>query len=274
MNVIVTALLVLSLWGQKELDPSTPDTPERIRVLAIHATNVVEEESAMDPTLAPLRDLLESMPFNTFREIAFRDVTVPYGVDTAVVLNDVYTLHCTPQRVTESAEVVFEAHIDMVRDDAVLEALRVTGRAERGKGMVFRGFALDGGEMVVVLSVARSTDGGDGGAGSGDSQAGEGEAGQSGTSETPESNAGTGDMEADQGEADPDTSLEEEEEKEREDDATQSSPAPAEDNDQPALPPELANLEGILQALEAIDQREQSAARARRFDAKVRGNWW
>jgi len=279
MNAALAIGLFAALMAQTDLESAAPLPPERIRILAIWATGEAGAEMEFDAGLAPVQDFLETLPFSDFRELGFHDLEAPYGETVQAVLNSEYTLYCTPQRLTDSGEVVMEAHVDMRDGDAFVEALRVNGRSARGKGMVFRGFPLPGGEMVVVLSVAEAREEGSGGGGSGQSEAGQSGSGKRGDGTTagdaPATGSADGELPAgEESEPDPHAMAEEEDDGE-----VSFLLAPAEegieDLDREApLPPELANLEGILRTLEEIDRREQTMKRARRFDTQVRGDWW
>ena len=274
MRWMIAAAVALLLSGQKELPSTAPETPERIRILAVHATNEGRVAPEMDPTLAPAAAFLETLPFDTFREVAFHDLETPYGEETTATLNDTYTIHCRPERLTQESEVVLEAWVTMNAGGQTLEALRVTGRAERGQGMAFRGFAMPVGELVVMLSVAEApTEGGGGGSTDSNGQGGESSSG--GGESSPSGNAsGSGGDESDPGtpeEAEPNVPEDGEEEPPP---MRVGVPVPKEDGEGREVS-ELANIEAILRALEEIDQREQAKGRKRRYETQGGGGaWW
>ncbi len=274
MNVLLTALMLTSILAQKDLEVTTPEDPERIRVLAIHATNEGRAVTSSDPTLAPVQEFLDTLPYDTFRELSFHELNIAYGEDGQAALNEVYTFHCRPVRLTEDAEVVLEAHVDMKSGDTVVEALRVTGRAARGQGMVFRGFAMPEGEMVVVMSVAEAREDQEGGTGGGEAQDGQEASGGSGSDSSGDTpGSGSQESEASVEPAAPDPN-EPEEDKDKEEDRDSMSVSLSPTEEESPLPPELANLEGILRALEEVDRREQAASRSRRYETQIRGAWW
>ncbi len=277
MRLLAATLIALCLLGQKELEPTTPEEPERIRLLAIHGTDEGRSTMESDPSLAPVRDFLDTLPYDTYREVAYHEISIPYGEEASVRLGTIYSFHGRPMRLTDSGEVVLETHIDMKKDDQVVEALRVTGRAKRGHGMVFRGLSMPAGEMIVVMSVAEMPEEGGGQAGAGESQ----ESSSSSSGNNPDqvagesSGSGSGDSDVTPTPTEePDPMPEEEEE-----DAPEATLPPpgdggrVEEGEEP-LPPELANLEGILRALEEVDRREQAASRGHRGTTQFRESWW
>jgi len=277
MRPLAATLIALCLLGQKELEPATPEEPERIRLLAIHGLDEGRTTTETDPSLSSVREFLDTLPYDTYREVAYQEITIPYGDEVSVRLGSIYSFHGRPVRLTDSGEVVLETHIDMKQADQVVEALRVTGRAKRGHGMVFRGLSMPVGEMIVVMSVAEIPQEGGGKAGSGESQesSSDSASGNSSSESSGESSgSGSGNTETSGDTPEPMPAEEDEEEE----DPQPSLPPPGdgellEEHDAP-LPPELANLEGILRALEEVDRREQAASRTNRDTSKLRGAWW
>lgn len=274
MRLLAATLIALCLLGQKELEPTTPEEPERIRLLAIHGLDEGRTTTEADPSLASVREFLDTLPYDTYREVAYHEITIPYGDEVSVRLGAIYSFHGRPVRLTDSGEVVLETHIDMKQADQVVEALRVTGRAKRGHGMVFRGLSMPVGEMIVVMSVAEIPQEGGGKSGAGESQesSSTSSSGNNSSESSGESSgSGAGDTETPGEEADP---MPEEEEEEPQ----PSLPPPGGGNlleeQEVPLPPELANLEGILRALEEVDRQEQAASRTNRGTSKLRGAWW
>lgn len=276
MRLLAATLIALCLLGQKDLEPTTPEEPERIRLLAIHGLEEGRNTTQADPSLSSVREFLDTLPYDTYREVAYHEITIPYGEEVSVGLGAIYTFHGRPVRLTDSGEVVLEAHIDMKQGDQTVEALRVTGRAKRGHGMVFRGLSMPVGEMIVVMSVAELPQEGGGKAGAGESQesSSDGTSGNNPSESNGESaGSGAGDTEVPGEEETPVP-----EEEEEEDSTIPSLPPPGEgelleEHDAP-LPPELANLEGILRALEEVDRQEQAASRTSREKSQLRGAWW
>lgn len=271
MRMAALALGLIGLLGQAEPEGGSPPAPEVIRVLAIHATNEGRQVPYLGPTLSPLEEYLTALPFDTFREAGYKQVDAPYNVDTAVPVNDRYTLHCTPRDLTDSGVVVFDAHIDVAERGRNIQALAVSGRSARGQGVVFRGLSMPAGELIVVMSVAKAPAPG-GGAGGGnegndtsDGAGGQQDAGSGGGAGGQEN---AGDETGDAG-----MPMEEPQESEPGDD-TGTPPASGFDDREAPPPPDMANLEGILRALEEQDVREQEHARNRRFDVTFQGDWW
>ena len=276
MTLLSMTLAVIGLFAQEAPEaPEAGASPESevIRVLVLHATSEGREAVSLDPTLAPMRAWLSELPYDTFREAGFHEVEAPYGVDTGVAIDGRYTLYCLPREMTESGEVAFDAHIDVKDGDTVLEALRVSGQAARGHGITFRGLDRPGGELIVVLSVAKAAEGG-GGAGRGQRASQEGSSGSGSDGTAGGGGAGGGDGAPPDSDT-PDFALAGEERDEPESDTGGADSIPAEsDDDMPELPPDLANVEGILRALEETDMREQENARSRRYEVIIRGDWW
>lgn len=281
MRWLVAILMGIALSGQAPPETGTPDVPEapeRIRVLAIHATSEGRDRPSVDPTLTSVSAFLEELPYDTFREASFHDFTVAYGEEGRAELNDTYAFLCKPLRLSEADEVVLEAWITMGLGDKRVEALRVTGRATRGHGLVFRGLTMPQGELVVIMSVAEATSeqGGSGGGASGSSsQQSQQQSQGSGKGGDSEGASGGNSPEQDDEELDPSAlfSLEEREE-EAEDSPDEPSMAVEQreaDGDQPT---ELVNVEAILRELEEVDRREQAAMRKRREETRIRGDWW
>ena len=265
-------VVILALLGQADPGDAPSSEPELIRVLAIHATSEGRASMKFDPTLAPLREYLTELPYDTFREVKFGEVEAPYGVDTAMPISERYAVHCIPLELNDAGEVVFDAFIQLTGDQGTVEALRVSGRAARGHGVVFRGLEMPSGELLVVLSIAKAQASGGGGGGqgqranedpgSGDAREGDGEGG------------GDGQDGAQAGDTDPSTSVAEDPESEREGDADSGMARRYGVDEGLPLPPDLANVEGILNSLEEQDKREQESARNRRYEVIIRGDWW
>src|SRR5690606_19294222 len=87
MTWLALTLAALGLFAQ-EAPEATPEEavetpePELIRVLVLHATREGRDAVSLDPTLAPLREWLSELPYDTFREAGFHEVEAPYGEDT------------------------------------------------------------------------------------------------------------------------------------------------------------------------------------------------
>lgn len=276
MNALAMLLGLFSLLGQEATKPAAPTTSEVVRVLSIQARQVDGAARYLDPSLAPVRSLLEQVPGNHFKEIGFHEIKVAYGQEGSLDLGEGgYTFWFGPSKFTEAGEVVFECHIDLKDGDKTVEALRVNGKLARGKGTAFRGLPLSEGEMMVVMSIAREEEqsktsdsggSGDEGKGSGD---GSGNAqGQEGTGNGPD---GPGD------------------------EKKKGTPVPELESREPVPPPvrlevpavtgeitkgeaplpeDMSTIEGILRALEEQDMQEQKNSRNRRYDVVIRGDWW
>ncbi len=268
-------LALLALFGQDDtVETTTPTTPEVVRVLAIQARTVEGAPRHLDASLEEVRALLEKVPGNHFTEAGYFELEAQYGQDAVADLGGGYAFSFRPSEMTELGEILFECHIDLKEGDETLEALRVTGKAARGHGAVFRGLKLPDGELVVVMSIAKEEEdagrGGGGGRGQEGGGAGDGGAGSPGAD-------GTSDGKTMAPEEEP-SSVPELQSRER-----QIEPEPSEETAEGgqkvavgngAIPPDRATIEGILRALEAQDMAEQKNARGRRFDVKMKGDWW
>lgn len=275
MNAPSLLLSLLLLLGQDTPVPSVPESPEIVRVLAIEAREIPGAQRYVAHTLAPAKSLLEKVPGNHFTELGFHELTAYYGLAASADLGGGYTLLFQPNGLTEDGEVLFDCWIEVERAAGRVEALRVSGRAARGQGAVFRGLTLPQGEMVVIMNVARAEDppssGGEPGSGGegGEDGSGDGSSGDAGTS----GGSGAGDGEAG-----------------KEAIVVPELPRRPEPDEEPATPsnavvvtggpeddgatPDLATMEGILRALDEQDLQEQRNRRSRRFDVVIQGDWW
>lgn len=274
MNVTMLLCGALVLLAQPQEAPPTAEAPEVVRVLSIQARQIEGGTRHLDSSLESLRDLLEKVPGNDFREIGFHEIEVAYGDDGVADLGEGYSFHFRPVELTERGEIAYECHIDLGERTGSVEALRITGKAVRGQGAVFRGFALDEGEMMVIMSIAKA-----------DEEAGRGKSGGNGEDS---GGTGTGNAGAAGKDGEGDGGQEKEQAKPefvpelaaRKPDAeppnTEPSP-PAEaaaGEKQNLIPPDKTTMEGILRALEEQDMAEQMTNRGRRFDVVVKGDWW
>jgi hypothetical protein len=275
MKGVHWVLALLALFGQDEsVKTTTPTTPEVVRVLAIQARTVEGAPRYLDASLEVVRELLEKVPGNQFTEMGFFELEAHYGRDAVADLGGGYTLSFQPSELTELDEILFECHIDLTEGGRTVEALRVTGKAARGQGAVFRGLTLPEGELVVVMSLAQAEDesGRGGSGGSGQEQGGAGDGGASAPGED-----GAGDGETNAPEEEPST-VPELQSRQLQIEAEPSEDSPEGGQTVAAgdggVPPDRVTVEGILRALEEQDMAEQKSARGRRFDVVMKGDWW
>lgn len=271
MSLLAMAIVLSGLIGQGKTEAAKPAEQESVRVLVIHATDTGRGSLSFDPTLSPLQSLFEGLPYDTFREAGFHEVAVPYGAETAVSINERYVLHCLLREETEDGEVDFEIHIDLEAGEKDIEALRVTGMAAPGQGVFFRGLEMEEGELIVAFSIADGAgEGGGAGAGQGEGQgaAGDGRGG-------PSNGRGRGQEGPSEDQDVPDRYMPFDMQPEPDDDTEEEIDLPALPGDTSGnLPPDLANVEGLLRALEEQDMREQQNARNRRYEVIIKGDWW
>lgn len=265
-------LAMLTLLGQD--DTTETASPETVRVLAIEARQVDGAPRHLDASLSGLGELLEKVPGNQFTEKSYIELEAHFGQETVADLGGGYAFGFTASDVTELGEIEFACHIDLTEGDRTVEALRVTGKAVRGQGAVFRGLTLPQGELVVVMSIARADDppgrGGSGGSGQERGGAEGGGAGSPG-----EEGAGDGDTKAPEERPSPLPELPSRQlqvEAEPLGETTERGGTVGVGDAAP--PPDMAAIEGILRALEEQDMAEQKNARGRRFEVKMRGDWW
>lgn len=275
MKGVHWVLALLALFGQDEsVKTTTPTTPEVVRVLAIQARTVEGAPRYLDASLEVVRELLEKVPGNQFTEMGFFELEAHYGRDAVADLGGSYTLSFQPSELTELDEILFECHIDLTEGGRTVEALRVTGKAARGQGAVFRGLTLPEGELVVVMSIAKEEEesGRGGSGGSGQEQGGAGDGGASAPGED-----GAGDGETNAPEEEPST-VPELQSRQLQIEAEPSEDSPEGGQTVAAgdggVPPDRVTVEGILRALEEQDMAEQKSARGRRFDVVMKGDWW
>lgn len=277
MRTLSWLIGVVILLGQDAPAPTVPEAPEIVRVLAIEARDIPGAARHVADTLAPAKSLLEKVPGNHFTELGFHELTAHYGLAASADLGGGYTLVFQPNALTEDGEVQFDCWIEVERAAGRVEALRVTGRAARGQGAVFRGLKLPQGEMVVIMNVARAEDPSSGGGGEPGSGGGEG--GAEGAGEVFSGDAGSsGGAGAGDGEAGKGAIVVPELPTRKKPEEVPGSPSNAvvvtggpEDD---GTTPDLATMEGILRALDEQDLQEQRNRRSRRFDVVIQGDWW
>lgn len=265
----VLSVLLLGLLGQDAPeDAPPPQPPEILRVLAVHATNMGRTETFLEPALFQLEEYLSELPYDTFREAVYEQVEAAYGEATSVVINDDYTLYCIPQEMTEGGEILFEAYIELKQPREPIEAIRVSGQATRGQGVVFRGLTMPAGELIVVLSIAKANES-DGGGGRGQQ---EGE--DPGSSGAEEEERGRGSGQDGDTPTDPDAELSLDEPSEPESGEEDEQQLAVERAGDTPVPADLANVEAILSALEEQDDKEQKRARDGAHGVTIQGDWW
>ena len=273
MNTLLAVVALLGLLGQESPEVAPASAPEVIRVRAISGYDTGRGTVELDPELAPLADYLADLGYDTYRSLGFHEVSAPFGQETSIPIDAHYAVHIRPVNVSERGEVLFDARVEWSEGGRTMQALKVAGRASRGHGLVLRGLALPAGELIIILSIARP-DEQDGGAGGGagdqpDDSLGE----QGGAQQDPAGEAG-GPQNQNAPMEEPELTPEEPRPELRPEESGSPPPPVAESTEETPLPPDLANMEAILRALEEQDMREQKNARNRRYDVIVRGDWW
>jgi hypothetical protein len=275
MKGIHWLLAILALFGQDDTAETTaPAVPELVRVLAIEARQVDGAPRHLDASLSGLGELLEKVPGNHFTEKGYFELEAHFGQEAVADLGGGYAFNFIASELTELGEIEFECHIDLTKDDRTVEALRVTGKAVRGQGAVFRGLTLPDGELVVVMSIAREEEeSGRGGSGGSGQERGGAQGGGAGSPS--EDGSGDGETKAPEERPSPVPELQSRQlqvESEPLDETTEGGATVAVGDGSP--PPDMAAIEGILRALEEQDMAEQKNVRGRRFDVKMKGDWW
>jgi hypothetical protein len=148
---------VVAVQGLKE----APQTETRGPAPRVPQSNVAPNSSAVSkrfgPGLENVQRALEGLSYKTFRRIDGFERSAKYQSESAIRLNDRYTLFVRPMSKDDQDRVRMNVRIEMAprkRGDAPIDVVSDTSVAlVPGKQVNLGGLKLDEGELIVVLWV-------------------------------------------------------------------------------------------------------------------------
>lgn len=112
-------------------------------------------EKTYDGGLEPIRSVLASLPYDTFRRVASKRAETEVGKEERIPVNDRYTFFARPQSVGEDGRVRMAVRVEMRRADGTqATALDTTILLVPGRMVNLGGFKLDEGDLLMVMVVA------------------------------------------------------------------------------------------------------------------------
>ncbi len=253
--------ILLAAWlGQIAASPGAPGQPPPMvarppaepeqqvlmaRVVAVQATSEGRDSPFFDDGLKPYREMLKRLSFDTFRKVAEQEREAPFGAETCIDIDDVYSLTVTPSPNPETGEILLEARVDMLEGEGAVKALYGTAKASLRKPLLFAGLESGDGELAVVLTFDQGDQ-------------------DSNSQQQPE-------PQEDEEQEDED---EQEQPQPEEQDSQQQSPPEEAEEQEPKELEDLQNIEALLQSLEDTDRREQAETKNQRDRVRIQKDWW
>lgn len=130
--------------------------PAHVVMIAIKASD--EEPAFFDPSLDAVRGALSDIKLNSFRELQSARADLPYGSETALEISKRYTLYVLPQSKSDDGRVRAKVRITLAPRAGgakPVDAVNTTVLMAPGKYVKIRGLKLEGGELVVLLTVSK-----------------------------------------------------------------------------------------------------------------------
>lgn len=155
---MVTALILLAALCAPAPLAVKPPPPVKIAVVAVLASNTEHAGRQYEPGLEKVQGALADLPFNTFRPLQTATVSAPFNEETTVSLTERHRLYLRPMSKEPNRQVRLNMRLHLTRKPdgdkpPAVTAVNTTIITGPGRQMKLRGVKLDGGELVVVVTV-------------------------------------------------------------------------------------------------------------------------
>ena len=164
---VVRSLIVLTLitgvaWPVAANNAQERPDPVTVGFTAIQATVENRNEKHFDSGLREIRNALDGLGYDTYRQIMRRQARAPFRQETKFTINEQYTLYVTPLTREPNGRVRIETRVEKRLDEydedgrrKTVNALKTTSTVTPGDDLCLGGFPLDEGDLIIVFSVNR-----------------------------------------------------------------------------------------------------------------------
>jgi len=136
--------------------PETAAQPVEIAVWAVQAVKTGSPEKRFDAASLPLRNVIEDLPYDTFRGVFSGSATVAPGTENRLALNDSYTLlvQCRSRESKDKAHIDISVELPPAQaGGACRKAIQSCMVLCTGKKVRIGGLKMKEGEMIIVLEM-------------------------------------------------------------------------------------------------------------------------
>ena len=127
----------------------------QVNMVAVQALNEGRETQYFDPALLGIRQSIQGLDYDTFREVRTTNQSLKYDKETKITINERYTLCLKPVKKDDHGRIRVQARIEMAprrEGDAAINALSDTTLLMMpGKKLNLGGLKLEKGDLIVVL---------------------------------------------------------------------------------------------------------------------------
>jgi len=130
--------------------------PVGVEIYAVQATKEERSEVYFDPGLEPIRQAVADLEFNTYKKVKTTVISAPPETETAVQINDRYTLYIQPLNAATGGQTRLNVRIELAPrapGEKPKTAIATTVAMAASKQVKLRGLKMDSGELVLVLGL-------------------------------------------------------------------------------------------------------------------------
>ena len=130
--------------------------PVAFSMVAVKASNEGVSPKRFGAGLEAVKPAIRSLNYDTYVKVSSYAATIPFGEKTTFFINDTYTLVVEPTAVDDRGRIRMNTVVMMKgkgRDQQPVKALDTVLVMAPGKHLNLGGLKLDGGDLIVVLSV-------------------------------------------------------------------------------------------------------------------------
>lgn len=130
--------------------------PVAFSMVAVKASNEGVSPKRFGEGLEGVKSAIRSLNYDTYLKVSSSSATIPFGEKTTFFINDTYTLVVEPTAVDDRGRIRMNTVVMMKgkgTDKPPVKALDTVLVMAPGKHLNLGGLKLDGGDLIVVLSV-------------------------------------------------------------------------------------------------------------------------
>ena len=126
-----------------------------VSVWAVEATKEGREEKHFESGLAPIRKIVERLPYDTYRKVCAASRVAPFGEKTPMPIGTAFTLFVSPHSVENDGRLRMNLVVQLApkkKGAKPIKALETTVLLVPGKKIKLRGFKRGNAELVIVFA--------------------------------------------------------------------------------------------------------------------------
>ena len=147
---VACAILIASAAAGAQNAPATPV----LSAWAVQARAEGRETKSFDPKLAPVRRVLEGLPFDNFTCLGDFSQPVPMNQEVEIPISGRHTLFLKPRERLADGRLLLDLRVEMPSRELrgkPVTALKAELKIIPGELLNVRGFHVEEGELIIVL---------------------------------------------------------------------------------------------------------------------------